>query len=64
MQQWVIGEENQSVSHPFFGEVRIRQKCVVHPLGNFYVACREDRSIASATDKPPCETRARAKSLC
>jgi hypothetical protein len=38
--------------------------CVVHPLGHFYIARREDCSITSRTEKPPYEARAKARALC
>ena len=59
MKQWVIGEENQSVSQPLFGYIWIRQKCVVHPFDHFDVARRKDRSITSGTEKPPYKARIR-----
>ena len=57
MKQRVIWEEDQSVSHPFFGYIWIREKGVVYPLDNFGVARREDRSITAGTEKPPYEAR-------
>jgi hypothetical protein len=55
MEQGVIREGNQGVSHPFFGYIWIREKGIVYPLDNFGVARREDRSISAGTEKPPYE---------
>ena len=63
MKQRVIGEENQSTSQPFFGYIWIRQEGVVHPLDNFDVACRKDRSMTFGTEKPSYEARVGTKIL-
>jgi hypothetical protein len=63
MKQWVIREENQSVSQPFFGYIWIREESVVHPLDDFDVARRKNGSITSGTEKPPYEARVRTKVL-
>ena len=63
MKQRVIWEKDQSVSHPFFGYIWVREKGVVYPLDNFAVAPREDRSITAGTEKPPYEARVRTRIL-